>query len=285
MSDDPCFVKGLAALNHMVCGPPEPEDDGCEECERLRAELEEATKWNHSVRVCKDHTADIVDGECVICDLEKKEFLLGETLEQLRFEQAEVAEKDKRIEDLERALAHSDNEWDAFQSHYYRVCDELAQETSAKITAEALVLGHEGHIETLDKRIAELERGIPLTGPHPWYGPCDGFGPKGTCQECKEVREHCLEHEYMYITKADIDAVVEFANSIGRGSPEWKCAWSTLKRLGIVTCEECGGSGKVYKQGIVGGYRAQCPSCHGHRWKETTWADLMTSGDWVDDNE
>ena len=40
MSDDPCFVKGLAALNHMVCGPPEPEDDGCEECERLRAEVD-----------------------------------------------------------------------------------------------------------------------------------------------------------------------------------------------------------------------------------------------------
>ena len=52
-----------------------------DEIERLRAELDDATKWNHSVRVCKDHTADIVDGECVICEL---------------------AAKDKRIEELER---------------------------------------------------------------------------------------------------------------------------------------------------------------------------------------
>jgi len=50
------------------------------EANDLRAELDDATKWNHSVRVCKDHTADIVDGECVICEL---------------------AEKDKRIEELE----------------------------------------------------------------------------------------------------------------------------------------------------------------------------------------
>ena len=37
-------------------------------------------------------------------ELEKKEFLLGETLDQLRFEQAEAAEKGKRIEELERDL-------------------------------------------------------------------------------------------------------------------------------------------------------------------------------------
>lgn len=22
---------------------------------------------------------------------------------------------------------------------------------------------------------------------HPWYGPCDGFGPNGACSECKRV--------------------------------------------------------------------------------------------------
>jgi len=41
--------------------------------------------------------------EALRAELEKKEFLLGETLEQLRFEQAEAAEKDKRIEELEAA--------------------------------------------------------------------------------------------------------------------------------------------------------------------------------------
>ena len=87
MSDEMTFC--------VHCGPNvKIDDDGtCSSCgsdaygkgieyiERLRAELDDATKWNHSVRVCKDHTADIVDGECVICEL---------------------AEKDKRIEELER---------------------------------------------------------------------------------------------------------------------------------------------------------------------------------------
>ena len=43
-------------------------------------------------------------------ELEKKEFLLGETLDQLRFEQAEAAEKGKRIEELERDLFNILNE-------------------------------------------------------------------------------------------------------------------------------------------------------------------------------
>ena len=87
MSDEMTFC--------VHCGPNvKIDDDGtCSSCgsdaygkgieyiERLRAELDDATKWNHSVRVCKDHTADIVDGECVICEL---------------------AEKIERIEELER---------------------------------------------------------------------------------------------------------------------------------------------------------------------------------------
>ena len=43
--------------------------------------------------------------EALRAELEKKEFLLGETLEQLRFEQAEAAKKGKRIEEL-----HEDND-------------------------------------------------------------------------------------------------------------------------------------------------------------------------------
>lgn len=26
--------------------------------------------------------------------------------------------------------------------------------------------------------------------PHPWYGPCDGFGPDGTCCECQQAFGH-----------------------------------------------------------------------------------------------
>ena len=65
----------------------------CEK-ERLTAELDDATKWNHSVRVCKDHTADIVDGECVICEL-------ADALKNESHYAKEIIEKDKRIEELE----------------------------------------------------------------------------------------------------------------------------------------------------------------------------------------
>jgi hypothetical protein len=45
-----------------------------EENKRLREQLEAATKWNHSVAVCKDHTADIVEHDgCVICRIQELE--------------------------------------------------------------------------------------------------------------------------------------------------------------------------------------------------------------------
>lgn len=33
----------------------------------LRSELERARGWNERVSVCRDHVAEIVDGECVVC--------------------------------------------------------------------------------------------------------------------------------------------------------------------------------------------------------------------------
>ena len=41
--------------------------------EEAQAELGQAINWNHRVSVCKDHAADIVDGECVICELSRIE--------------------------------------------------------------------------------------------------------------------------------------------------------------------------------------------------------------------
>jgi hypothetical protein len=34
----------------------------------VTAERDEAVKWNHAVSVCAEHTSDIVDGSCVICE-------------------------------------------------------------------------------------------------------------------------------------------------------------------------------------------------------------------------
>lgn len=41
------------------------------ERDELRRQLDDATWWNHRVRVCANHTAEIVgNGGCVICLLE-----------------------------------------------------------------------------------------------------------------------------------------------------------------------------------------------------------------------
>ena len=55
-------------------------------------------------------------------------------------------------------------------------------------------------IEQLNERIAELEKDLIIADalPHPWYGPCDGFGDGGTCKECEEVRTHCIEQNYSH---------------------------------------------------------------------------------------
>lgn len=56
----------------------------------LERENAAAINWNHSVRVCKEHTTDIVDGEgCVVCDAERAEARVKELTEKnikLRFE-------------------------------------------------------------------------------------------------------------------------------------------------------------------------------------------------------
>ena len=111
------------------CGPNvKIDDDGtCSSCgsdaygkgieyiERLRAELDDATKWNHSVRVCKDHTADIVDGECVICELAEK----IEHIEELEQALAKASLRTQELEEVARAVTlmvgHSVN------AHYAKV--------------------------------------------------------------------------------------------------------------------------------------------------------------------
>jgi hypothetical protein len=38
---------------------------------------------------------------------------------------------------------------------------------------------------------AELREGIP----HPWYGPCDAFGPHGFCSECRRITVFYLDED------------------------------------------------------------------------------------------
>ena len=109
-------------------------------------------------------------------------------------------------------------------------------------------------IATQEMRIEELEKDRRISDglPHPWYGPCDGFGPDGTCVECREVREHCLEHNYYPITGDQIDAAWEFALE-----SDQHVSLDLLSKLGIVRCETC-----PWHQPVPD----VCPDCNGKGW-------------------
>jgi len=112
--------------------------------------------------------------------------------------------------------------------------------------------------EEKGRRIEELEKDRRISDglPHPWYGPCDGFGPDGTCVECREVREHCLEHNYYPITDEQIDKAWEEAHR------DPIRVWDVFDLLGIVRCPDvpdgCGGTGMTLGD--------TCPDCNGKGW-------------------
>lgn len=41
------------------------------EIERLESEVERVTVWNHSVSVCSSHVDEVVDGPCLVCEIER----------------------------------------------------------------------------------------------------------------------------------------------------------------------------------------------------------------------
>jgi hypothetical protein len=57
---------------HALTNVPMPVEEDMEEAarriERLERELAEATRWNHAVRVCAEHTGDVVGDGCLVCE-------------------------------------------------------------------------------------------------------------------------------------------------------------------------------------------------------------------------
>jgi len=93
--------------------------------------------------------------------------------------------------------------------------------------------------------------------------------------------EQLASGEVVLLTQDQIDAA--WVHTATRKDSLNVARWA-LKELNIVACEECGGSGHTgpdFEYTID----TSCHSCHGHGWKVVTGADLMVSGDWVDDRE
>jgi len=96
-------------------------------------------------------------------------------------------------------------------------------------------------------------------------------------QELEQDRERGLEERgYHIITTDQIDAAWEYVQNIlfaTKGNADFKrFAKEIFERIGIVACEECGGSGVVreHERGYEDGVEDTCPSCHGHGWKEVS---------------
>jgi hypothetical protein len=58
--------------------------EAADEIERLQAEVNTLEFWNYQVRVCKDHTEEIVGEGCAICDLEKQQAVVDAAREVCR---------------------------------------------------------------------------------------------------------------------------------------------------------------------------------------------------------
>ena len=78
-----------------------------------------------------------------------------------------------------------------------------------------------------------------------------------------------------FFTDEQLDAAWEYVQNIlfaTKGNADFKrFAKEIFERIGVVACEECGGSGVVreHERGYEDGVEDTCPSCHGHKWKKT----------------
>jgi len=98
----------------------------------------------------------------------------------------------------------------------------------------------------------------------------DCYGALGRLRERVEELEKQTEimvydDQGHFITTAQIDAMVEYANDEEAALPDGcqGLVWDMLNIGGIVACEECNTDEKRHRHAIL---RQQCPSCHGHGW-------------------
>jgi len=208
---------------------------------------------------CTQHHWPNEEGKCPYCEIERLrahvEAVEGRNdnlAAVLRFLSAEVAKKDKRIEDMK-----FDHE----------------QITALEVTER----------DRMRRQIEELEEALSKSIMH-----------QKELDRCVHITtEQLASGEVVLLTQGQIDAAWETRHWGTVPDHTEEHVDDALERLGIVACEECGGSGErdrsMYQPNgdPTDPTPDECSSCHGHGWvwKETTGADLMASGDWVDDNE
>ena len=89
----------------------------------------------------------------------------------------------------------------------------------------------------------------------------------------EELEEYIRQHVgvtwpagYRRITDDQIDAAWRFVQvNLEIGSREWHVAMGVFKRINIVRCEGCKGTGWTPTD-VCADDKCQCPNCNGHGW-------------------
>ena len=83
----------------------------------------------------------------------------------------------------------------------------------------------------------------------------------------EEGKRYEIEDGYI-ITRKQINAAWRYAMSVGEEySRDRGVALEALKRIGIVRCGGCNGSGSaVHDDPECGIHEFECPTCNGHKW-------------------
>ena len=97
--------------------------------------------------------------------------------------------------------------------------------------------------------------------------------------------EQLASGEVVLLTQGQIDAAWKYVRC-NHSAETWDSLMTLLAGFGVLPCDYNGCSNGYVPNGSgISPCSRPCPACHGHGWKVTTGADLMASGDWVDDNE
>ena len=116
--------------------------------ERLECELAEATAWNSRVSVCSEHTSDIVDGECLVCQLAEAK------AERARYGDTVTS----KMGELERELAKMTASAEIERQDKEKAQRELAEEINISKARKIQIDNIWEELVSAENRLAEARR-------------------------------------------------------------------------------------------------------------------------------